>query len=62
MTNFGINNLFNEELNPDSYIKELDLRLQLIDKEIVRLIEAKKRYEQELEKLKTELNQKSTTK
>jgi len=62
MTNVGIKKLFEEDLEHNSYCKEIAERLQLIDKEIIRLIRAKKRYEQELEKLEAEQNNKLTPK
>jgi hypothetical protein len=44
-----------ENLADNSYYLEITKRLQVIDKELIRLIEAKKRYEIELEEIMKEL-------
>lgn len=42
--------------------KEIQMRLQVIDKEIIRLIEAKKRYEIELQKMMDEAHNENQSK
>ena len=51
-----IDSALHEQLMNNMQYQEIHDRLQMIDKELIRLIDAKRRYEEELDKLISEMH------